>query len=138
MKLARRLRSLAGFVIGRDTSLSVVELLLGPMLVLGTAKTRGENKTHMAILKIVSPQYLSHRADGNPALDAFSVASGSSSPSMSSHSNPRSTSHSPKASGLVSAEGESNGRYQSYPPDPRRPTDPSHRCILIIGVKGKI
>ncbi|RDB24813.1 hypothetical protein Hypma_008003 [Hypsizygus marmoreus] len=63
------------------------------------------------------------RTEANPALDAFSVASGSSSPST----NPRSNSHSPKASGLVSAEGESNGRYQSYPPDPRRPTDPSHR-----------
>jgi len=67
------------------------------------------------------------RSESNPALDAFAVSSGSSSPSISSHSNSRSTSHSPKASGMVAAEGESNGRYQSYPPDPRRPTDPSHR-----------
>ncbi|KAF9467333.1 hypothetical protein BDZ94DRAFT_1318757 [Collybia nuda] len=65
------------------------------------------------------------RSEGNPALDAFSAASGSSSPSI--HSNPRSNSHSPKASGLVSPEGEGNGRYQSYPPDPRRPMDPPHR-----------
>ncbi|KAJ3492166.1 hypothetical protein NLJ89_g11272 [Agrocybe chaxingu] len=40
------------------------------------------------------------RSEPNPALDAFSVASGSSSPSMSSHSDPRSNSHSPKASGM--------------------------------------
>ncbi|KAF8070359.1 hypothetical protein FPV67DRAFT_1755501 [Lyophyllum atratum] len=68
------------------------------------------------------------RTETNPAMDAFSVASGSSSPALSSHSNPRSNSHSPKASGMVSAaEGDANGRYQSYPPDPRRPADPSHR-----------
>ncbi|KAF8893921.1 hypothetical protein BD779DRAFT_1669437 [Infundibulicybe gibba] len=66
------------------------------------------------------------RSDGNPALDAFSIASSSSSPSAT-HSNPRSNSHSPKASGLVSAEGESSGRYQSYPPDMRRSIEPPHR-----------
>lgn len=65
------------------------------------------------------------RAEANPALDAFSVASSSSSPSLSSNSNPRSTSHSPKASGLVSADAEHTGRYQSYPPDSRR--DSHHR-----------
>ncbi|KAF5386139.1 hypothetical protein D9615_002347 [Tricholomella constricta] len=67
------------------------------------------------------------RTEVNPALDAFSIASGSSSPALSSHSNPRSNSHSPKPSGMVSAEGDSSARYQSYPPDPRRPADPSHR-----------
>ncbi|KAF8200739.1 hypothetical protein BJ912DRAFT_579336 [Pholiota molesta] len=48
-----------------------------------------------------------------PTLDAFSVASGSSSPSISSNSGPRSNSHSPKASGMVSAEIENPGRYYS-------------------------
>ncbi|KAG6920062.1 hypothetical protein DXG01_010130 [Tephrocybe rancida] len=67
------------------------------------------------------------RSDTNPALDAFSVASGSSSPALSSHSNNRSNSHSPKASGMVSADGDTNNRYQSYPPDPRHPADPSNR-----------
>lgn len=56
------------------------------------------------------------------------MTSSSSSPSLSSHSDPRSTSHSPKASGLVAPEGESNGRYQSYPPDSRRTTASPHRC----------
>ena len=67
------------------------------------------------------------RSSNTTSLDAFSVSSGSSSPAMSSHSNNRSASHSPKASGLVSAEVESNGRYQSYTPDPHRPQDPPHR-----------
>ncbi|KAJ3526235.1 hypothetical protein NMY22_g10249 [Coprinellus aureogranulatus] len=58
------------------------------------------------------------RHEQNPALDAFSVASSSSSPSLS-NSAPRSNSHSPKASGLVSPEGDLNGRY-AYSPDPRR------------------
>ncbi|KAG5646831.1 hypothetical protein DXG03_002208 [Asterophora parasitica] len=65
------------------------------------------------------------RTEAAPVMDAYSAASGSSSPALSSHSAPRSNSHSPKASGMVSAEGD--GRYQSYPPDPRRPADPSHR-----------
>ncbi|KAG6821021.1 hypothetical protein H0H93_007911 [Arthromyces matolae] len=55
------------------------------------------------------------------------VTSCSSSPALSSHSNNRSNSHSPKASGMVSPEGDPNNRYPSYPPDPRRPADPSHR-----------
>jgi len=59
------------------------------------------------------------RSDGNPSLDAFSVASGSSTPSRS---NPRS-SHSPKPSGVVYSDGESNGRYGPYPPDSRRSSD---------------
>ncbi|KAG6886306.1 hypothetical protein C0993_006716 [Termitomyces sp. T159_Od127] len=66
------------------------------------------------------------RIDNNPALDAFSV-SGSPSPALSTHSNNRSNSHSPKASGIVSPDGDANNRYPSYPPDPRRPADPSHR-----------
>ncbi|KAG6861678.1 hypothetical protein C0995_013247 [Termitomyces sp. Mi166 len=66
------------------------------------------------------------RNDNNPALDAFSVSSGSSSPALSSHSNNRSNSHSPKASGMVSPDGDLN-RYPSYPPGPRRSADPSHR-----------
>ncbi|KAF5325756.1 hypothetical protein D9611_000077 [Ephemerocybe angulata] len=65
-----------------------------------------------------------HRHDSNPALDAFSVASSSSSPSLSNAAL-RSNSHSPKASGLVSPEGEANGRYP-YPSDPRR-GDPNYR-----------
>jgi len=67
------------------------------------------------------------RSDGNPSLDAFSVASSSSSPSISSHSDPRSSSHSPRTSGVVYAQGETNGRYQSYPPDPRRTADSPDR-----------
>lgn len=44
-----------------------------------------------------------------------------SSSSTTSHSNSRSTSHSPKASGLVAAEGvDLSGRYAPYPTDPRR------------------
>ncbi|KAF9528513.1 hypothetical protein CPB83DRAFT_854295 [Crepidotus variabilis] len=54
------------------------------------------------------------RSDGKPALDAFSVASGSSSPSISSHSDPRSNSHSPKASGMVAADADTLGRYAPY------------------------
>jgi hypothetical protein len=59
-----------------------------------------------------------NRQDGSGGLDAFSVASSSSSPALS-NSNPRSNSHSPKASGMVSPESEPNGRYP-YNPDPRR------------------
>ncbi|TFK25560.1 hypothetical protein FA15DRAFT_755787 [Coprinopsis marcescibilis] len=59
-----------------------------------------------------------HRHDSGHGLDAFSVPSGSSSPSLT-NSNPRSNSHSPKASGLVSPESEPNGRYP-YSSDPRR------------------
>ncbi|KAF4599741.1 hypothetical protein EYR40_006840 [Pleurotus pulmonarius] len=67
------------------------------------------------------------RSSSNPALDAFSVASSSSSPA-SSHSGPRSTSHSPKASGVVCPDGSDyNSRYPSYPPDPRRATSPTSR-----------
>ncbi|KAG6812543.1 hypothetical protein H0H92_002312 [Tricholoma furcatifolium] len=66
--------------------------------------------------------------DTNPALDAFSVASGPSSPALSSHSNNRSTSHSPKPSGVVSPNPDA--RYTTYPPDSRRPGDPSHRSPL--------
>ncbi|KAF8973183.1 hypothetical protein BDZ97DRAFT_1648656 [Flammula alnicola] len=64
------------------------------------------------------------RSEPNPSLDAFSVASGSSSPSISSHSGPRSNSHSPKASGMVSAEIENPARY--YPPDSRHQMGGSH------------
>ncbi|PPQ96810.1 hypothetical protein CVT26_006211 [Gymnopilus dilepis] len=66
------------------------------------------------------------RSEPNPALDAFSVASGSSSPSMSSHSDPRSTSHSPKASGMVSADIEHATRYPSYAPDSRHSMGGAH------------
>ncbi|KAF8875816.1 hypothetical protein CPB84DRAFT_1853176 [Gymnopilus junonius] len=66
------------------------------------------------------------RSEPNPALDAFSVASGSSSPSISSHSDPRSTSHSPKASGMVSADIEHATRYPSYAPDSRHSMGSSH------------
>ncbi|KAG2015849.1 hypothetical protein CC2G_009078 [Coprinopsis cinerea AmutBmut pab1-1] len=72
----------------------------------GPSVTHSYNQDHSA------------RHDHNPALDAFSVASSSSSPSLT-HSNPRSNSHSPKASGMVSPEGEPNGRYP-YSSDPRR------------------
>ncbi|KAJ6495636.1 hypothetical protein C8R47DRAFT_1265018 [Mycena vitilis] len=54
----------------------------------------------------------------SPSLDDFS-ASSSSSPS--SHSNPRSSTNSPKPSGVVVPEGDS--RYLSYPPDSRRSVD---------------
>ncbi|KAF9564764.1 hypothetical protein CPC08DRAFT_630818 [Agrocybe pediades] len=56
------------------------------------------------------------RPEPTPAMDAFSVASGSSSPSVS---DPRSNSHSPKASGMVSADIEHTGRYPSYGSDSR-------------------
>ncbi|KAH9485202.1 hypothetical protein JR316_0002109 [Psilocybe cubensis] len=64
------------------------------------------------------------RSEPSSTLDAFSVASGSSSPSLSS-SDPRSNSHSPKASGMVSADIEHSGRYPSYAPDSRH-IGPSH------------
>jgi len=67
------------------------------------------------------------QSEAHRALDSFSVASSSSSPSISSNSNPRSTSHSPKASGLVAADVESGGRYQSYPPESRRSAQSSSR-----------
>jgi hypothetical protein len=69
------------------------------------------------------------RHDQNPALDAFSVASSSSSPALS-NSAPRSNSHSPKASGLVSPEGDPSGRYP-YPPDTRR-GDPNYRYGTLL------
>ncbi|PFH52066.1 hypothetical protein AMATHDRAFT_57886 [Amanita thiersii Skay4041] len=69
----------------------------------------------------------SHKADVNSSMDAFSVASSSTSPSVSPHSNPRSHSHSPKASGIGPAESEINGRYQPYPTDGRRTADSTHR-----------
>ncbi|KAJ7124980.1 hypothetical protein C8R44DRAFT_128246 [Mycena epipterygia] len=53
----------------------------------------------------------------SPSLDRFSNSS-SSSPS---HSNPRSSTNSPKPSGVVIPEGDS--RYLSYPPDSRRSLD---------------
>ncbi|KAL0956218.1 hypothetical protein HGRIS_002374 [Hohenbuehelia grisea] len=58
----------------------------------------------------------------------------SSSPSASSNSAPRSNSHSPKASGLVSADSDYNARYTSYPPDPRRSTSSPHRHIASQGM----
>ncbi|KAJ2931307.1 hypothetical protein H1R20_g5842, partial [Candolleomyces eurysporus] len=60
-------------------------------------------------------------SDHSNGVDAFSVASSSSSPSLS-NSGLRSNSHSPKASGLVSPEGDANGRYP-YPADPRRDSE---------------
>lgn len=69
-----------------------------------------------------------HRSDGNPSLDAFSVASGSSTPSRS---NPRS-SHSPKPSGVAYSDGESNGRYGPYPSDSRRSSERSVFCLLSL------
>ncbi|TEB37478.1 hypothetical protein FA13DRAFT_911351 [Coprinellus micaceus] len=77
-----------------------------------------------------APSYSSdQRHDQNPALDAFSVASSSSSPALS-NSAPRSNSHSPKASGLVSPEGDPSGRYP-YPPDTRR-GDPNYRYGTLL------
>ncbi|KAF8160904.1 hypothetical protein B0H34DRAFT_357108 [Crassisporium funariophilum] len=67
------------------------------------------------------------RPEPSAALDAFSVASGSSSPSISSQSDPRSNSHSPKASGMVSADIDGAGRYPSYQPEPRHITSSSHK-----------
>ncbi|KAF8995469.1 hypothetical protein BDQ17DRAFT_1392227 [Cyathus striatus] len=55
------------------------------------------------------------RPETNAGLDAFSVASSSSSPSLSS------------PSGLVAADADPNGRYQSYPSDSRRSTESPHR-----------
>ncbi|CAA7259182.1 unnamed protein product [Cyclocybe aegerita] len=72
------------------------------------------------------------RSEPNPALDAFSVASGSSSPSMSSHSDPRSNSHSPKASGMVSPEIEHPTRYPPYSMDSRHVMGPSHTSSSSI------
>ncbi|KIM45080.1 hypothetical protein M413DRAFT_329591 [Hebeloma cylindrosporum] len=72
--------------------------------------------------------YLTIRSETNPALDGFSVASGSSSPSVSSQSDPRSNSHSPKASGMVSAEVDT--RYPSYHSDSRHSMGASHRSVL--------
>ncbi|KAF8732391.1 hypothetical protein AX14_004466 [Amanita brunnescens Koide BX004] len=67
------------------------------------------------------------KTDPNTAMDAFSVASATTSPSVSPQSIPRSSSHSPKASGLASPDGDFNGRYQSYAADSRRPLDSAHR-----------
>jgi len=64
-------------------------------------------------------------------LDGLSVASGSSSPSMSSQSDPRSNSHSPKASGMVSADIDS-ARYPSYPSEHRHISGPSHKCVSFL------
>ncbi|PPQ98406.1 hypothetical protein CVT24_004085 [Panaeolus cyanescens] len=78
---------------------------------------------------IAGPNSGSYAAELRPephALDAFSVASGSSSPSLSSHSDPRSNSHSPKASGMVSAEIENPVRYAPYP-DSRQGIAASHK-----------
>ncbi|KAF9047364.1 hypothetical protein BJ165DRAFT_1414677 [Panaeolus papilionaceus] len=66
------------------------------------------------------------RPEPHAALDAFSVASGSSSPSLSSQSDPRSNSHSPKASGMVSADIENSVRYAPYP-DSRQVMGASHK-----------
>ncbi len=72
------------------------------------------------------------RSDAKPALDAFSVASGSSSPSISSHSDPRSNSRSPKTTGMVSADPDSLTRYTPYPqPDSRHIVGPAHAYVDI-------
>ena len=118
-KHAKRLKYNAVFETGRDILLNVVVPSRARMRDLAIMKNKGKSR-HAAWLSVFD---VSPRPESNPALDAFAVSSGSSSPSISSHSNSRSTSHSPKASGMVAADGESNGRYQSYPPDPRRPTD---------------
>ncbi|KAF8637968.1 hypothetical protein AX16_010600 [Volvariella volvacea WC 439] len=60
-----------------------------------------------------------HRNRTNGTLDGFSVSSNTPSPSLNSHSSQRSNSHSPKASGMVTAEIDTNPRYQ-YPQDTRR------------------
>jgi len=125
-KHARRLKFHVVSVTGRGTLLNVVvpsPVRMQDLVII--IMNRGKPQ-HAAIDSFLFyNQY--PRSESNPALDAFAVSSGSSSPSISSHSNSRSTSHSPKASGIAAADGESHGRYQSYPPDPRRPTDPSHR-----------
>lgn len=82
------------------------------------------------LLRPPSASYLTIRSESNPALDGFSVASGSSSPSVSSQSDPRSNSHSPKASGMVSAEVDNPARYSSYHSDSRHSMGASHRYVL--------
>ncbi|KAK2467851.1 hypothetical protein APHAL10511_000146 [Amanita phalloides] len=67
------------------------------------------------------------KADTNNVMDAFPITSTTTSPSVSPPSVPRSSSHSPKASGLASPEGDFNGRYQHYPADSRRTLDSAHR-----------
>ncbi|KIL68868.1 hypothetical protein M378DRAFT_70441 [Amanita muscaria Koide BX008] len=66
-------------------------------------------------------------SDSNAAMEAFSVASNSGSPSVPHQSIPRSSSHSPKASGLATPENDFNTRYQPYPTDSRRSIDSTHR-----------
>ncbi|KAF8633642.1 hypothetical protein AX15_001329 [Amanita polypyramis BW_CC] len=74
------------------------------------------------------------KTDTNSAMDAFSVASATASPSVLPQSIPRSSSHSPKANALASPEGDFNGRYQPYPADSRRPLDPVHRHSNSVSI----
>ena len=62
------------------------------------------------------------------ALDALSVASGSSSPVMSPYSHPHPNSRSPKASGMVSADIDSV-RYPPYTSDHRHVSGSSHKYV---------
>jgi len=55
------------------------------------------------------------------------VASGSSSPSISSQSDPRSNSHSPKVGGMAASASESVTRYTPYPQDSRHVVTPHAR-----------
>jgi len=81
---------------------------------------------------IYSPVNSPLRSEGKPPLDAFSVGSGSSSPSVSSQSDPRSNSRSPKATGMVSAEADGLTRYTPYPqPDSRHVVGPSHAYVNV-------
>ncbi|KAJ3568449.1 hypothetical protein NP233_g5704 [Leucocoprinus birnbaumii] len=72
---------------------------------------------------------LDQRTNSRGSLDAF-TSSGSSSPSLSSLSHPRSNSHSPKEpSGLVSPDMD-NGRYTPYSTDSRRQGDYSRHSSM--------
>lgn len=77
---------------------------------------------------IIPPQphsiFIFHRHEAISPSEAF--ASTSSSPSLSS-SDPRSNSHSPKASGMVSPDVEHSARYPHYVQDPRHVGGASHR-----------
>jgi hypothetical protein len=97
----------------------------------GTMSAYGDGQRSSAHApEVVQHSYLPlSQTHGHPALDAFSTTS--SSPA-SSHSTGRSSSYSPTPNGVVCADVEPNGRYQSYPPDPRRSIGVSHRYLRLV------
>jgi len=100
--------------------------IAGPGTAYGDGQRYYQQQTKIVCLHNFNNSFFS-QTNGHPSLDAFSLPSTTHSSPASSHSTGRSSSYSPNPNGIVRADVEAHGRYQSYPPDPRRPMEMSHR-----------